>query len=114
MEKLPLRWSASVIVGLVAGVFLLSNLETVEAKEKSIVQLPLGLDAFKVPADNPLTTPKKKLGYRSVTELPQKPNSIGFTMDLDGLAIVADEVKKPITKAINSYTSTNVSPVIIP
>ena len=62
MGKLPLRWLASVVVGLVAGVVLLSNLETVEAKEKSVVQLPLGLEAFKVPADNPLTNPKIALG----------------------------------------------------
>ncbi|MAT11660.1 MAG: cytochrome-c peroxidase [Rhodopirellula sp.] len=62
MENSPLKWLASISVGLVAGVVFLSNLETVGAKEKSVVQLPLGLDAFKVPADNPLTKPKIELG----------------------------------------------------
>ena len=44
MENSPLKWLASISVGLVAGVVFLSNLETVGAKEKSVVQLPLGLD----------------------------------------------------------------------
>ena len=62
MENSPLKWLASISVGLVVGVVFLSNLETVGEKEKSVVQLPLGLDAFKVPADNPLTKPKIELG----------------------------------------------------
>ena len=39
MGKLPLRWLSSVVVGLVAGVVLLSNLESVEAKEKSVLEI---------------------------------------------------------------------------
>ena len=62
MKKLSIHQLAFVIAGLVAGLVFVSEGTNLFAKEKQVVELPLGLEPFKVPADNPLTKAKIELG----------------------------------------------------
>ena len=62
MKKLSIHQLAFVIAGLVAGLVFVSQGTNLFAKEKQFVELPLGLEPFKVPADNPLTKAKIELG----------------------------------------------------
>lgn len=62
MKKLSIHQLAFVIAGLVAGLVFVSEGTNLFAKEKQFVELPLGLEPFKVPADNPLTKAKIELG----------------------------------------------------
>ena len=62
MKKLSIHQLAFVIAGLVAGLVFVSEGTNLFAKEKQVVGLPLGLEPFKVPADNPLTKAKIELG----------------------------------------------------
>ena len=62
MKKLSIHQLAFVIAGLVAGLVFVSQGTNLFAKEKQVVELPLGLEPFKVPADNPLTKAKIELG----------------------------------------------------
>ena len=62
MKKLTFRRLAFILVGLVAGILSVASIDSLSAREKQVVELPLGLDPFKVPADNPLTKAKIELG----------------------------------------------------
>ena len=62
MKKRSIHQLAFVIAGLVAGLVFVSEGTNLFAKEKQVVELPLGLEPFKVPADNPLTKAKIELG----------------------------------------------------
>lgn len=62
MQKVPLKSLAFIAAALVAGVLLVADSSTLKAKGKGKVELPLGLEPFKVPADNPLTKAKIELG----------------------------------------------------
>ena len=62
MKELCIKSLAILNAVLVAGTSLIAIPSVVDAKEKGIIELPLGLDAFKVPADNPLTKAKIELG----------------------------------------------------
>ena len=62
MKELCIKSLAILNAVLVAGTSLIAIPSVVDANEKGIIELPLGLDAFKVPADNPLTKAKIELG----------------------------------------------------
>lgn len=62
MKEIAIRPIALLNAVLMAGASLITASPEVDAKEKYVVELPLGLTAFKIPPDNPLTTDKVELG----------------------------------------------------
>ena len=63
MKNLGMKSLVILNTVLVAGFALVAVPSAVDAKgKKPIIEYPLGLDAFKVPADNPLTEAKIELG----------------------------------------------------
>ena len=77
------------------------NLSVIGPLARNIEDIGLAMDAMVAfDVQDPLTSPKVQAGYRAATLSPKKPSELGFSMELDGLAIVSSEIKDLVGKSI--------------
>lgn len=77
------------------------NLSVIGPLARNIEDIGLAMDAMVAfDLQDPLTHPGFQKGYRAAALSPKKPQNLGFSMDLNGLAIVSSEVKNLVSKAI--------------
>ena len=86
------------------------NLSVIGPLARNVRDIGLSMDAMVSynPRD-PLTSPNQKFGFRSAASSPEKPKSLGFSLDLGGLAKVSREVSDLVLKGISSIEKRGVS-----
>ena len=79
------------------------NLSVVGPLARNVRDIGLGMDAMVAfnPRD-PLTSPNQKYGYRSAASAPKKPEKMGFSLDLNGLAVVSRDVSNLVLEVKGS------------
>ena len=77
------------------------NLSVIGPLARNVQDIGLAMDAMVAfDVQDPLTSPRFKVGYRGAAESPEKPINLGFTMDLDGHATVSLEIKNSVIRSL--------------
>ncbi len=86
------------------------NLSVIGPLARNIEDIGLAMDAMVAfDIQDPLTSPRLPVGYRAAALSPKKPDKIGFSMDLGGLAIVSPEIKTMVRGSIASLENEGVN-----
>lgn len=85
------------------------NLSVIGPLARNVEDIGLAMDAMVgFDVKDPLTSPENSLGYRVAAMSPLKPQKLGFSMSMNGLAIIAKEVRNSIAKTISLVESLGV------
>ena len=86
------------------------NLSVIGPLARNVKDIGLAMDAMVSfnPRD-PLTSPNQKNGYRSAASSPDKPDNLGFSLDLAGLATVSREVSELVLDGVDVIKKRNVN-----
>jgi len=77
------------------------NLSVIGPLARNVRDIGLAMDAMvSFNPQDPLTSPNQQDGFRFAAASPEKPKNLGFSLDLDGLAMVSREVSELVLNGV--------------